>query len=456
MGSGEPTRGRPMKVLVVDDHVLIREALGGVLRELQGDVVIVEAPDSRRAVQRIAEHPDLELILLDPNLPDRSGFELLAELRARHPAVSVVMISASDERDDIARALELGALGFIPKSAEREVMLGAFKLIFSGGIYVPPEILGRTNGGACEGLRLPRRSVLKLALATALAPRSGGAGEAATGERILRRRIPGTDETLPAVGLGTSDEFETGAVESLGPLREVLRRFVELGGRLVDTAPVYGNAEEVLGRLMGELGVTEPLFVASKVRAYGEETGIEQMRRSERLLGKRPLDLLQVHSLVDVRTQLENLRRWKETGRVRHIGITHSCVSAFDALERLMRDEPLDFVQLNYSFTEPQAEERLLPLAADRGIAVIANRPFENGALFRRVRGRPLPEWAAEFDCTSWAQFSLKYILGHPAVTCVIPATSNPEHVVDNVRAGLDRLPDQRTRGRMRRLGASL
>jgi len=307
------------------------------------------------------------------------------------------------------------------------------------------------NGAA----RLKRRTVLKLMLAAGLAPpRAGASGTPA--EPILERPIPRTGERIPAVGLGTSDEFEIRLGDSLEPLREVLRLFVSLGGTVVDTAPAYGNAEEVIGRLIGELGVAEQLFLATKVRAYGGEAGVAQMQTSERLLGRRPLDLLQVHSLVDVDTQLENLRRWKAAGRVRYIGVTHSRVSAFEALERLLRTQSLDFVQLNYSFTEPEAERRLLPLAADRGVAVIANRPFENGALFRRVKGRALPEWAAEFDCGSWAQFSLKYLLSHPAVTCVIPATSNPKHLVDNMGAGVGRLPDEPTRRRMRELGASL
>ena len=273
---------------------------------------------------------------------------------------------------------------------------------------------------------------------------------------MLRRRIPGSGETLPVVGLGTSDEFETAEGTDLDALRAVLRRFHELGGSLVDTAPAYGDAESVLGGLLSDLGLTDTLFLATKVSARGRAAGLEQMQRSRRRLGKRPLDLLQVHSLVDVRTQLRNLRQWKDAGHVRYIGVTHSRVSAFDALEKVMRTEPLDFVQLNYSFTEPQAEQRLLPLAADRGMAVMVNRPFENGALFRAVRGRSLPAWAAEFDCESWAQFSLKYILAHPAVTCVIPATSNPKHLVDNMGAGSGRLPDERTRRRMREIGAAL
>ena len=305
------------------------------------------------------------------------------------------------------------------------------------------------------GVRLSRRTALKLLFAAGVASR-WDITQAVDSDAILRRRIPITGEMIPAVGLGTSDEFETDNDQSLEPLREVLRRFVDAGGTLVDTAPIYGNAESVIGKLITELGITQRLFVATKVRTYGKQAGIEQMQTSELLLNKRPLDLIQVHSLVDVETQLQNLRSWKDAGRVRYIGITHSRVSAFGELERLMQKEQLDFVQLNYSFTEPDAEQRLLPLAADKGIAVLANRPFQNGAMFRQVKGKPLPAWASEFDCKSWAQFSLKYILAHPAVTCVIPATSNPKHLVDNMGAGVGRLPDNSTLRRMREYVASL
>lgn len=300
-----------------------------------------------------------------------------------------------------------------------------------------------------------RRTVLKLFAAGLTVP-WGVAVQGASGGPMMTREIPASGETLPVIGLGTSDEFEAAAGADLDPLREVLRRFRELGGTLVDTAPIYGNAEEVIGGLVEDLGLGDELFLATKVRSRGREGGIEQMRRSAELLGKRPLDLMQVHSLVDVDTQLDNLYRWKDEGRVRYIGVTHSRVSAFGELERVMKNHDLDFVQLNYSFTEPDAEEKLLPLAADRGMAVLVNRPFENGALFRKTGDKPLPEWAAAFDCESWAQFSLKYILGHPAVTCVIPATSNPRHLVDNMGAGTGRLPDQAARRRMRELGASL
>ena len=304
-------------------------------------------------------------------------------------------------------------------------------------------------------LRINRRMALQLLLASGLVSRWKGISATAT-QPMLSRTVPSTGENLPAIGLGTSDEFESGAGESLEQLREVLRRFIGLGGKLIDTAPGYGNAEEILGSLIADLSIAEKTFIATKVRTHGRQAGEDQFLRSEGLLRKRPLDLIQVHSLVDVDTQLKNQHRWKAAGRVRYVGITHSRVSAFDELERLMREEQLDFVQLNYSFTEPEAEKRLLPLAVDRGIAVIANRPFENGALFRRVKGKALPDWAKEFDCNSWAQFSLKYILGHPAVTCVIPATSNPRHLVDNMGAGTGRLPDENMRRRMRRLGTNL
>ena len=302
--------------------------------------------------------------------------------------------------------------------------------------------------------RIDRRTILKLLLASGL-PWPMAYSRAAQKPSLLSRVIPSTGEALPAVGLGTSDEFES-VGENIEQLREVLRLFIDFGGRLIDTAPGYGNAEQVLGNLMADLGITETAFIATKVRTRGQQSGEDQFQTSERLLKKDQLDLIQVHSLVDVKTQLDNQRRWKDAGRVRYLGITHSRVSAFGELEQLMLTEQLDFVQLNYSFTEPDAEKRLLPIAADRGIAVIANRPFENGALFRRVKGKALPDWAADFDCESWAQFSLKYILAHPAVTCVIPATSNPRHLVDNMRAGTGRLPDDDTRRRMREVAKDL
>lgn len=288
--------------------------------------------------------------------------------------------------------------------------------------------------------------------AAALAPAPGPA----TGAGVHTRPIPRSGEAIPIVGLGTSGAFETGPGDDLGPLREVLRAYFGHGGRLIDTAPSYGNAETVIGRLTAELGLRDRAFMASKVDRQGERESIPRMEASERRLGGRPLDLLQVHNLIDVETQLATLRRWKEEGRVRYIGITHYRVAAFDELERLMRAHDLDFVQFNYSVVSPEAERRLLPLAQDRGQAVLINRAFEDGDWFRRVRGRPLPDWAREFDCASWAQFALKYVLAQPAVTCVIPATSKVKHLLDNLGAGRGRLPDADQRRRMRELAAAL
>jgi aryl-alcohol dehydrogenase-like predicted oxidoreductase len=267
---------------------------------------------------------------------------------------------------------------------------------------------------------------------------------------MLQRRIPGSGETIPAVGLGTWRTFDVGAsAAEREPLREVLRRFVTLGGRLVDSSPMYGTAEAVVGDLASALGILGSLFLATKVWTSGREAGVAEMERSLRRLRVERLDLLQVHNLVDWRTQLRTLRAWKEAGRIRYLGVTHYVASAHTELERVMRAEPLDFVQVNYSLAEREAEQRLLPIARDRGIAVLVNRPYAEGALFRRVRGRSLPPWAAELDCRSWGQFFLKWILAHPAVTCVIPATSKPEHLADNMRAGTGPLPDAGTRQRM-------
>jgi aryl-alcohol dehydrogenase-like predicted oxidoreductase len=212
---------------------------------------------------------------------------------------------------------------------------------------------------------------------------------------------------------------------------------------------MYGRAETVTGDLLRELGQERTPFLATKVWTSGREAGVEQMRDSMRKMGHGTLDLLQVHNLVDWRTHLPVLREWKQAGRIRYLGVTHYQPSAFGELEKLLRQEALDFVQLPYSLAVRDAEKRLLPTAAEHGAAVLVMRPFEGGELFRRVKARPLPPWAADFDCTSWAEFFLKYILGHPAVTCPIPATSNPRHLEDNLRAGHGRLPDEKTRARM-------
>jgi diketogulonate reductase-like aldo/keto reductase len=267
---------------------------------------------------------------------------------------------------------------------------------------------------------------------------------------ILQRPIPSSRETLPAVGLGTWRAFDVGAAAAeRAPLEAVLRRLVELGGRVVDSSPMYGAAESVVGDLATKLKITDTLFLATKVWTSGQRAGVEQLEQSLRRLRTRRLDLMQIHNLLDWRTHLRTLREWKEAGRIRYLGVTHYTASGYDELERVLSDETLDFVQINYSLGEREAERRILPLAQDRRVAVIVNRPFLDGALFREVRGRALPPWAAELGCESWAQFFLKWILAHPAVTCVIPGTSRPEHVADNMKAGVGILPDSATRERM-------
>jgi diketogulonate reductase-like aldo/keto reductase len=299
--------------------------------------------------------------------------------------------------------------------------------------------------------RLTRRAALRLmAAAAAAGPASAGAAAP-----MLQRPIPSSGEAIPAIGLGTWRTFDVGGSPAeRAPLEEVLQRFVALGGQVVDSSPMYGAAESVLGDLGAALAVTDRLFLATKVWTSGREAGIAQMEQSFQRLRVRRLDLMQVHNLLDWRTHLRALRAWKQAGRIRYLGVTHYTASAYDELERVLRSEPLDFVQVNYSLGEREAERRILPLARERGIAVLVNRPFSEGGLFRRVRGQALPAWAAEVGCASWAQIFLKWILAHPAVTCVIPATSRPQHVLDNMTAGTGALPDAATRDRMAALVA--
>lgn len=312
----------------------------------------------------------------------------------------------------------------------------------------PAKASNKRSFNAKNEFDLRRRRLLQLSMGLSVFGSSGLSF--AQDEVIAMRPIPGTDETLPVVGLGTSDEFSTQSAEEKAELAEVLKLLLGNGAKLVDTAPAYGNSESVLGELFDSLSITDDLFVSTKVRTRGKEAGLAQMEKSQSLLGKRPLDLMMVHSLVDVDTQLPNLREWKEQGRVRYIGVTHHQTNMQSELEKYVANENLDFVQCNYSVLEPEAESRLLPMAADKGVAVMINRPFQNGSYFGKVKDKPLPEWSSEFDCESWAQFTLKYILSNPHVTCVIPATSSPKHIVDNVRGGMGRLPDQAMRKRMR------
>ena len=270
---------------------------------------------------------------------------------------------------------------------------------------------------------------------------------------MAQRPVPFSGELLPVVGLGTYQSFDIGGgAAEREPVKEVLRLFVQHGGKLIDSSPMYGRSESALGELAAELAVTQKLFMATKVWTSGREAGIRQMEESLRRMQVARMDLMQIHNLQDWQTHLKTLKEWKSAGRIRHAGITHYHSGAYAELERLMKMKEFDFVQFNYSIAEREAEERILPLAHDLGIAVIINRPFAQASLFARVKGKDLPAWAAEFDCASWAQFFLKYILAHPAVTCVIPATGKPKHLVDNMMAGIGRLPDAATRTRMAKL----
>ena len=311
---------------------------------------------------------------------------------------------------------------------------------YNEGVDAPGEISRRhaakLMGGTAAGLVLPIGASSKSA--------------AAESSAMLTRAIPSSGEKLPVIGLGTWQTFDVGtSAAERAPLEEVLSLLVKAGAKVVDSSPMYGRSEEVIGDLAAKLQLRDKLFLATKVWTRGREAGIESMERSFTRFKTKRIDLMQVHNLVDVSTHLQTMREWKAQGRFGYIGVTHYNESAFPELENVLRSEKLDFVQINYSLGEREADRRILPLARERGIAVIINRPFGGGDLFRRVRSKPLPEWATEFDCHSWAQFLLKWIIAHPAVTCAIPATNSPEHWRDDLGAGAGRLPDEKMRQRM-------
>ena len=304
-----------------------------------------------------------------------------------------------------------------------------------------------------RGAPLSRRQLLRAGVGGAVALMEG----AAVAQAILRRAIPRSGELLPVMGLGTWQTFDVGAtMADRAAVREVLREFVQRGGSVVDSSPMYGRSESVTGELARELGVAKQLFVATKVWTSGRDAGISQMEQSLRRLRVQKLDLMQVHNLVDYRTHLVTLRKWRDRGRVRYLGVTHYHAGAYAELARVLETEELDFVQLNYSMAERDAEQRLLPLAADKNLAVLVNRPFAEGALVKHTRGKSLPPWAKEIGYASWAQFFLKFIIAHPAVTCAIPATSKIAHLIDNMQAGSGPLPDAHQRERMARYLADL
>jgi aryl-alcohol dehydrogenase-like predicted oxidoreductase len=269
---------------------------------------------------------------------------------------------------------------------------------------------------------------------------------------LVRRAIPSSGERIPAVGIGTARRFDVGeSAEARAPLLEVLRELPRLGGMVVDTAPSYGAAETVIGDLVETLGNRRALFIATKVgrgRA-GVAAGLAEMRRSIERLRTEPIDLLQIHNMAGVEHMLPVLRDWKQEGRVRYYGVTTSSTRQHEALGRLVQREALDFIQIDYALDNRAAEGRLLPLAADRGVAVLTNLPFGRGRVFQALGSRPIPDWAAAFGIGSWAQFALKYVISHPAVTCAIPGTARPAYLIDNLAAARGPLPDEATRRRM-------
>ena len=297
---------------------------------------------------------------------------------------------------------------------------------------------------------MTRRQIFRLLIAAGLW--TGGSNSMAATRNLIQRSIPRGGESLPVIGLGTWQTFDVGSGESArAPLREVLREFVSLGGSVIDSSPMYGRSESVVGDLAAELGIHARLFLATKVWTQGREAGIRQMEESFRRLRTKRMDLLQVHNLVDWRTHLATLRIWKEQGRVRYIGVTHYTESAYADLSRVLKAEEIDFVQFNYSVAEREAEKMLLPLAMERKIAVLVNRPFGGGGLIKNLLRHPLPPWAAEAGCSSWAQILLKFVISHPAVTCAIPATSRVDHLRDNMQAGTEALLDEKMRARIAR-----
>jgi diketogulonate reductase-like aldo/keto reductase len=286
------------------------------------------------------------------------------------------------------------------------------------------------------------------AAAAGWAPRSA---LAQPGEPI-RRPIPTTGELLPAIGLGTWITFDAGPdPRRRDALAPVLQAFFDRGGRLIDSSPMYGSSEEVIGALLPRMRNRPAPFAATKVWIVGRGAGVRQMEASRKLWGVPRFDLMQIHNMVDWPAHLETLKAWKAEGRIRYIGITTSHGRRHAEMEKAIATEPFDFVQFTYNIADRSVERRLLPLAAERRIAVIANRPFDGGNLFERMAGKPLPPWARELDCETWAAFFLKFVVSHPAVTCAIPATSQPAHMLENMGALYGRLPDASTRQRMAR-----
>jgi len=283
----------------------------------------------------------------------------------------------------------------------------------------------------------------------ALAQQTAASAKAAAPE-MPTRRIPGTNESLPVIGFGSSKVVEEGAKNGEDPLRQVLRALVARGGKVVDTWPRNAANDARFGRVINEPEFRDTLFVTTKIDQVGKEAGLTQLRESQKNYGRTVIDLAQIFSLTDLETHWPTLRDWKDKGNARYIGVTVSQDRLHSQMQAFLEREKPDFIQTNYSISERRSEERIIPLAAERGIAVVINRPFMNGALFQRLEKTPLPQWAADFGCESWAQFSLKYILSNPLVTCVLTETSNPKHMDENARTAYSRFPTEAERQRMR------
>ncbi len=301
-------------------------------------------------------------------------------------------------------------------------------------------------------MKLTRRELLKLGAGAGLSLvagwRPGRPGSSWQGE-LITKKIPSSGEAIPVVGIGMRDYRVGPSAEERAPYKATLRVFAQLGGKVLDTAPSYGNSESVLGDLMGELGIRDRVFLATKVDREGREAGLERMEASFAKLRADRVDLMQVHNLRDAATQLATMREWKQAGRLRYLGITTSSDRQYERMEGIMSAEDFDFIQVDYSLANRSAADRILPLAADRRMAVLVNLPFGRASLFRAVGDRPLPDWAAEIDCASWAQVFLKYVVSHPAVTCAIPGTTKEHHAVDNIGAARGRMPDAALRRRI-------
>ncbi len=290
-----------------------------------------------------------------------------------------------------------------------------------------------------------RRDLLTAAIALGVAPKLSFSES----EKMLTRPIPGIDESIPVVGLGTWEVFDVaGSREEIATRKEIVDQLVAMGGSVIDSSPMYRRSEEIVGDIIRADGNRDDLFLATKVWIDGKSAGESQMRRSLELMNAGVIDLMQVHNLRDVDVHMATIREWQEDGRIRYNGITHYTASAHRSMESAMQENKPQFIQINYSMGERQAEQRVLPLAQDLGIAVLINRPFMEGELFSAVRNRELPDWASDF-AQSWGQFFLKFIISHPAVTCVIPGTSQPHHMVDNLGAGFGNLPNAATRQKM-------